>query len=616
MRTELIESARRNRVVVMAGAGVSAGNPSALPGWNALNSAITRTLRDRLETAVGRTDWLIKVESFLEAERTADRFPPEYQAQLIEEMSGERYFRALQALDVEEINSAHDGIATLAAAGALRGVVTTNFDCLIERALKARNVPYDVAFDETGFVAMEARLRNAQKPPLQVIKIHGSVSAHLSMIDTLKQRKRGRSRYLQACLNTLQTNYWLFLGFSAADLEGDAQYLGLISGAARGIGATYLARPERPQLRKGAQLLVQAYGDRGEVVVADIAAHLADLCAAIGDLRPATIPADEKLGLARFHEKLGIWADHLSGSSAGLCLAAVLEAVGDAESAVRILDRLVREELRDERESADFRALQLHYGRLGAAWGRFVAVRDIGGAASNASVETVQSLGRILNSELGFAASSWLPILWLWRSNGDTATQLATALMAGFVDGVWKGSAPRTDEEAVDAWISAAQVFIVNANEERIRCVLDTADDALERARRSGDVVRVARAIAMTLLALTDTTADVPSEAAQYGSEFAEAERVGDGFALGMRSLALGRWHVGPAGLALGRVTDSEVVAKRALEHLQHAVSVFQRQGMDPWVMYAVVQQVKAHADLLQFDEAATSAPNLAVLPR
>lgn len=596
----------------MAGAGVSAGNPSALPGWNALNSAIIRALRGRLESALGRPNWLIHLDSFLEAERTANRFPPEYQAQLIEEMSGERYFRALQALDVEEINSAHDGIATLAAAGALRAVVTTNFDCLIERALQARSVRYDVGFDGPGFVTMEARLRNEQEVPLQVIKIHGSVEAHLSMIDTLKQRKLGRSRSLQACLNTLQPGYWLFLGFSAADLEGDEHYLGLISGAARGIGATYITRPKQPnpsgppKLSKGAELLMQAYGDRGEVVVADIAVYLADVCSAIGAPKPTVIAGDEQLGLARFHEKLGMWADNLSASSAGLCLAAALEAVGDAESAVRILDRLVRKELYDERESADFRALQLHYGRLGGAWGRFVAVPDIGGAASNASVETVQSLARILNTELGFAASSWLPIVWLWLSNGDTATRSATALMAGFVNGVWNNSAPRTDEEAVDAWVSAVQVFVVN-NGKMIGFVLDTGDDVLKRARRSGDVVRVARAIAMRLLALSQTNADVPSEASQYESEFAEAERVGDGFALGMRSLALGRWHVGPAGLALGRATDSEVVATRALEHLQHAVAAFQRQGMDPWVMYAVVQQAKAQADLHQFDEAHAS---------
>jgi hypothetical protein len=40
MQNTLDEYARRGELVVMAGAGVSAGRPTSLPGWNALNEAI------------------------------------------------------------------------------------------------------------------------------------------------------------------------------------------------------------------------------------------------------------------------------------------------------------------------------------------------------------------------------------------------------------------------------------------------------------------------------------------------------------------------------------------------------------------------------------------------
>jgi hypothetical protein len=82
------------------------------------------------------------------------------------------------------------------------------------------------------------------------------------------------------------------------------------------------------------------------------------------------------------------------------------------------------------------------------------------------------------------------------------------------------------------------------------------------------------------------------------------AVRVGDGFALGMRALALGRWHVGRGGLARACMTDSETAARKALVYLNEALAYFRNQGMDPWVLFTLVQQTKAYADPNQFDEA------------
>jgi hypothetical protein len=187
----------------------------------------------------------IDLMAVIDAMRTAGRVPPDYQAQLIEEMCGDRYFRALQSLDVDTINAGHDGIAALAAAGALKAVVTTNFDQLIERALDKRGVNYAVAKDDVGYVKMLQRLApSRERGPLPVLKIHGSVTDPKSMIDTLKQRKLGRSRNLQQCLDVLQSGYWVYLGFSAADLETDKSYLGLVAGAARSAGASLVRGDE------------------------------------------------------------------------------------------------------------------------------------------------------------------------------------------------------------------------------------------------------------------------------------------------------------------------------------------------------------------------------------
>src|SRR5262249_54965238 len=151
---------RRDRIVVMAGAGVSAGPPSSLPGWKALNAAIVAALRHRIETGLNGRVSLTEPEALLNAARNANTLPPAYQAQVIEEVCGERYFRGLQSLDVHVGNSAHESIASMAEDGMLRAVVTTNFDRLIERALDRRGVAYDEVFDEPGFVRIGERLRS------------------------------------------------------------------------------------------------------------------------------------------------------------------------------------------------------------------------------------------------------------------------------------------------------------------------------------------------------------------------------------------------------------------------------------------------------------------------
>lgn len=488
------EFVRREELVVMAGAGVSAGWPSAVPGWYALNAVIFGALRQRLEVGIDRLGWLERVEPDVVDARAAGRFPPDYQAQVIEDMCGRRYFQGLQALDIDVGNSAHDAIAALAAGGALRAVVTTNFDRLIERALKRRGVAFVPAFDEDGYASVP------EGGALPVIKVHGCVSSADSMVDTWKQRRRGRPQLLTDCLEPLYDAFWVYAGFSAADLEDDEGYLGLVAGAARSRGAIYVAFPGAPELGPGAQKLMGAYGERGATVVVGVAEYLGALGRVAGCPVPAVISADEPFGRTRIEAALAGWADGLTVSAAGLCVAAILEAVGAGEASVRVLDRLVRHELLDERDTPDFRALQLAYGRLGGALGRFISVPDMGGAASNAGVESVQSLLRAKDSEVGFLARAWLGPMLLWQGWGDDATSLAVWILKGFQEDGWDGPQPRSDEEVVDAWTSAAQVLMFNSSRATIAGLESCVGAAIERAQTSGDVVREARAAAARLL--------------------------------------------------------------------------------------------------------------------
>jgi hypothetical protein len=105
-------------------------------------------------------------------------------------------------------------------------------------------------------------------------------------------------------------------------------------------------------------------------------------------------------------------------------------------------------------------------------------------------------------------------------------------------------------------------------------------------------------------LAVAEAGGNVPRLVSDHEAEWAEAARVGDAVSMGMRALALGRWAVGTGGLAYAQEAGREPVARQALSLLDDAVGFFEQQGMDPWALYAIIQQSKALADLRAFDQA------------
>lgn len=625
-------------LVVMAGAGVSAGIPASLPGWYALNAAIIAALAARVEEGVNRPGWLSKVVPTIDQARELSRFPPEYQAQLIEEMAGDRYFRGLQALDVDQeaITPSHDSIAALAQAGLLRAVVTTNFDRLIEQALDRRGVSYSTHIDPAGFRALAERLPLAPSSPVPIIKVHGCVSSHTSMVDTLRQRVQGRSRALLACLDAFRASHWLYLGFSAADLEFDPDYLGLAPSAPMSRGATFVRFPPSPDLGPGAGILKRAYGGRFDEPIAFVPDLVLQMCAAASTRVPSARFSSEPSGKAQFTRNLATWANSLSVASAALCLAAVLEAIGQAEPAARMLDRLVRKELDDQRDTPDYHSLQLHYGRLGAAWGRFFGVPDLNGVQSNASVESLQSLLRIASDpKEGPSARAWIPLVWFWLGKGEQAISSIYPVFRDFLPaegadsalpdapppadsllpGAQEAPSPgevRADCATVDAWLAAAQIAFLDTGSRHLEFMMATAPPARNRARRAADVVRLARVSALELLAHAETSEYLPSLAKEREQDFAPARRVGDGFTLGMIDLALGRWHAGAGGRTLAADGDLSAVARIAIEHLTAAARAFHAQEMDPWILYTQLQLANALFDAREFEQAINCLNNAA----
>jgi len=94
----------------------------------------------------------------------------------------------------------------------------------------------------------------------------------------------------------LYSDYWLYLGFSAAGLENDPNYLGLLNSVPRSLGATSVAFPGRPKLGAGAKTLMTGYGGIGDVVNADIGHYLAEIHQNISEPRATVDPEVTKSG--------------------------------------------------------------------------------------------------------------------------------------------------------------------------------------------------------------------------------------------------------------------------------------------------------------------------------
>lgn len=126
----------------------------------------------------------------------------------------------------------HKFIAELVVAGKVKFIVTTNFDMLIERALKARgwraNQDYCIAYREQDFNKID--WENG-KPT--IIKIHGSVHDRQSMAITLRQvagtiYSESRKKIIDRVFCSGNHEYVLITGYSCSDFFDITPYTQMI----------------------------------------------------------------------------------------------------------------------------------------------------------------------------------------------------------------------------------------------------------------------------------------------------------------------------------------------------------------------------------------------------
>lgn len=264
----MLSTIRETQFVAFVGAGASAAPPACLPTWTGFNDLLLECLCERLGAySENRQPVAIMLETFRRIRNDGRFFAPDFQAQLIEEEVGAAYFRVWQSIDSKIFGPVHAGLAEIAADRRLSAIITTNFDRLLETALAAIGVPFEVLHDEASF----SRFLTSRPVALPVLKIHGSIEDLSSLIDTLKQRVVGRPQPLMDAVRRLLIDFpWLYVGFSGADFSYDPHYLGILDAADNARGFVFLAR-SGSKLNRGILDLQKAYGPhKAEILEGDL----------------------------------------------------------------------------------------------------------------------------------------------------------------------------------------------------------------------------------------------------------------------------------------------------------------------------------------------------------
>jgi len=219
--------AGRSPVVVFAGAGISAGEPSSRP----LGKQLQRAL---VEVFVGHAS----EEDQRQLKASLDDLTLEEVASVLHEWLGDQIMEAIEgAVDAPSVpvNRLHRLLASLLLEGHI--VITTNFDHLIERAYKdiaGHPLPSErVHYDAATFASLHARIPDIPEAARgHLLKIHGtfavpgllreirSPAIRCSVVGTLERVALGLAPTVRKVFEQLlKTCPLLVLGYSASDLD-------------------------------------------------------------------------------------------------------------------------------------------------------------------------------------------------------------------------------------------------------------------------------------------------------------------------------------------------------------------------------------------------------------
>ena len=218
-------------------------------------------------------------------------------------VAGAIYFPVLTVLDGTATNTNHQARADFARLGRLRAIVTPNFDPLIERAFREREIP----------LAEPAPDRDPAHG-CTLTHVHGATTSVTSMIDTIGQKTQGLRFASYARLqHELRDRHVLVVGFSGEDLQFASDYLSLESTPIDGV--TWVIQAGRDP---GEQVLTlrERLVDRMQIVEGVLPGLWRELDATVTGAAVAVEPKDAQITKDRLashtrqlFDKLGTIAD-------------------------------------------------------------------------------------------------------------------------------------------------------------------------------------------------------------------------------------------------------------------------------------------------------------------
>lgn len=318
---------RHGKLVLFVGAGVSADAPTNLPDWWTLNREIVHAIAGRVQTMTGKDYVPALAQAIIDRREKANRFPPDFQAQLIEDEAGTNYFEVLRVLDSPYPNASHLRIAQMAKQGGVRVIITTNFDRMIERACDSLDVPYQSHFSPAHFDRLADNLKQFDQPnqPLHILKLHGTIEDSSTLMDTLRQRRMGLHLSARLTLqHLLKWGHWLFLGYSGADLDSAPDYLELRPIASQAVGFTWLM-PDPTKLAAAVHSLAGIYGKRANIAQGRLPDFLAPFAPDAPAPQVPDTPADKNAALK---SQVAAWATKLGDIRCFAIFGQLLEATG------------------------------------------------------------------------------------------------------------------------------------------------------------------------------------------------------------------------------------------------------------------------------------------------
>lgn len=168
----IVEAAREGRLIIFAGAGISADGANRAPSWWQIYSEVAKELNNRF------CERFPDLAAQVDLKKSIDTISTQGLADLIQAtFAGPEFLRELAVVDEADPNHNHLAIAALAQDGYVRAVVATNFGTLLERSVSASGKAFTV-------ITPGNCPHGHYETSVPLFKLHGSADAPMGMMET------------------------------------------------------------------------------------------------------------------------------------------------------------------------------------------------------------------------------------------------------------------------------------------------------------------------------------------------------------------------------------------------------------------------------------------------